>query len=145
MRDKFEITTLEGEKKIVQFFNSIDDLPIKRYQLIQKYILIDLNIGSSFSDILKHLQKFDSFIEVKDYESLAIERENMLMNYNFLLEGEVTKSYVLASFIKSINGVQVDVTEESIEDYVDLIENSDLKVSDLRSLTESQKKSLVSS
>ena len=70
---------------IFTFYESLDDLPIKNYNLLQKYALIDLGIGSDLSDVVRHHTRFNQLLEVKDYESLYVENENLMINYNFLL------------------------------------------------------------
>jgi len=139
-----EITNLETEEKIkVTFYTDIETLPIKRYQLIQKYSLIDAGIGSTLEDIVNKFAKFDHFLEAKDFESLSVERENILMNINFMLEESSTTSYLLASMVKSINGEKVDVTDENIDELVDMFECSDITFGQVKELTSKQKKSLI--
>jgi hypothetical protein len=139
-----EITNLETEEKIkVTFYTDIETLPIRRYQLIQKYSLIDAGIGSTLEDIVNKFAKFDHFLEAKDFESLSVERENILMNINFMLEESSTTSYLLASMVKSINGEKVDVTDENIDELVDMFECSDITFSQVKELTSKQKKSLI--
>jgi len=139
-----EITNLETEEKIkVTFYTDIETLPIKRYQLIQKYSLIDAGIGSTLEDIVNKFAKFDHFLEAKDFESLSVERENILMNINFMLEESSTTSYLLASMVKSINGEKVEVTDENIDELVDMFECSDITFGQVKELTSKQKKSLI--
>jgi hypothetical protein len=139
-----EITNLETEEKIkVTFYTDIETLPIRRYQLIQKYSLIDAGIGSTLEDIVNKFAKFDHFLEAKDFESLSVERENILMNINFMLEESSTTSYLLASMVKSINGEKVDVTDENIDELVDMFECSDITFGQVKELTSKQKKSLI--
>jgi hypothetical protein len=138
------VINVDGEQKTLTFFKSINELPIKRFQLTQRYSLIDAGIGSTLNDIIRHFSRLDQFIEVKDYDSIVAERENLLMNYQFLLSNEYVKSYVFASLIKSVDGVNVDITDDNIDEYVEMLENSDLIVSQVETLTEFQKKSLMS-
>jgi hypothetical protein len=139
-----EITNLETEEKIkVTFYTDIETLPIRRYQLIQKYSLIDAGIGSTLEDIVNKFAKFDHFLEAKDFESLSVERENILMNINFMLEESSTTSYLLASMVKSINGEKVEVTDENIDELVDMFECSDITFGQVKELTSKQKKSLI--
>jgi hypothetical protein len=143
MTDKITINVGDNQHTLT-FFKSINELPIKRFQLIQRYALIDSGIGSTLNDVIRHFSRLDQFIEVKDYESIVAERENLLMNYQFMLTNQYIKSYVFASLIKSIDGVNVDITDDNIDDYVQMLENSDLTISQVEDITDSQKKSLMS-
>jgi hypothetical protein len=137
------VINVGGEQKTLTFFKSINELPIKRFQLVQRYCLIDSGIGSTLNDVIRHFSRLDQFIEVKDYDSIVAERENMLMSYQFMLTDQYIKSYVFASLIKSIDGVAINITDDNIDDYVQMLENSDLTISQVEDITESQKKSLM--
>lgn len=132
-----------GEDVIIQFYDSVETLPIKRYQLLQKYSLIDGGIGSTFEDILRHFQKFDNFIEVKDMDSLLIERENLMMNFSFILDEKSTATYMLATMIKSVNNQTTEVNDENIDELVELLECLDISYHEIERVIETQKKSLV--
>ena len=135
-----KITLSDGTVKEVQFFKSINDLPIKRYQLLQRYALIDAGIGSTQEDIIRHLTRMDEFIGAKDIESISIERENMLMNFTFMLGEEYVKSYVFATLIKKIDGEVIDISDENIDELVEMLEGSDITVGMIDDITSLQKK-----
>ena len=129
--------------KQVTFYDTIDELPIKRYNLLNKYSLIDLGIGSDVSDIVRHHSRFNQFLELKDYESLYVENENLMINYNFILSAKNIKGYVLASLIKEIDGEKVDVSDSTIEEYVDFLERSELTIGQLEQYTDNLKKNFL--
>jgi hypothetical protein len=129
--------------KQVTFYDTIDELPIKRYNLLNKYSLIDLGIGSDVSDIVRHHSRFNQFLELKDYESLYVENENLMINYNFILSSKNIKGYVLASLIKDIDGEKVDVSDSTIEEYVDFLEQSSLTIGQLEQYTDNLKKNFL--
>lgn len=128
---------------IFTFYENIDDLPIKNYNLLQKYALIDLGIGSDLSDVVRHHVRFNQLLEVKDYDSLYIENENLMINYNFLLSSKNIKGYVLASLLKEVDGAKVQVTDDTIESYVDMLEASTITFGELESYTTDLKKKLT--
>lgn len=132
-----------SEQVTIQFYDSIETLPIKRYQLLQKYSLIDGGIGSSMEDVIGHFQKFDNFIGVNDMESLSVERENLMMNFSFILGMDSTATYMLASMIKTIDNKTIDVNDETIDELVELLECLDISHHEIRQVIETQKKSLV--
>lgn len=129
--------------KQVTFYDTIDELPIKRYNLLNKYSLIDLGIGSDISDIVRHHSRFNQFLELKDFDSLYVENENLMINYNFILSSKNIKGYVLASLIKDIDGEKVDVSDSTIEKYVDFLEQSDLTIGQLEDYTDNLKKNFL--
>jgi hypothetical protein len=141
--DNIKITTVEGDTKELQLFKSINDLPIQRYQLLQKYSLIDAGIGSTYEDVIRHLSRMDDFIQVSDMESITTERENMLMNFNFMLTEQYVKSYVFACLIKKIDGELVEVTDDTIDELVYMLEGSDITVGMIDNITSLQKKTIT--
>jgi hypothetical protein len=135
---------IETNKEVtIEFYDTIETLPIKRYQLLQKYSLIDGGIGSTMEDVLRHFNKFDNFLEAGDLESIAVERENLLMNFSFIIDGESTFLYMLGAMIKSIDGVAQDVNDDTIDELVDLIECLDISYYEVDKVVEAQKKSLL--
>tara|TARA_R110000822_G_scaffold300126_2_gene423445 strand:- start:2361 stop:2792 length:432 start_codon:yes stop_codon:yes gene_type:complete len=129
-----------GEQKTLTLYKNINELPIKRYQLLQKYSLIDAGIGSTTDDIIRHLHRMDEFIQVGDMESVSTERENMLMNFNFMLGENYVKSYVFAAMIKRIDGEQIEVTDDNIDELIALLDSSDITVGMIDDITALQKK-----
>lgn len=136
---------VNGEEKKLEFFTSIKELPIKRFNLLQKYTLIDASVGSTIADIERHFTRLDQFIEAKDWESVEIERENMFMNYQFMLGQNYVKGYVFASMIKKIDGQVIDVDDSNIDELVNMLECSSIITGDLEHLVDTQKKSLMRS
>jgi hypothetical protein len=132
----------DKEYKVV-FYSDVTNLPIKRYQLIQKYSLIDAGIGSTISDVLRHYTKLDKFIEVKDYDALFVERENLHMNLLNILSEENTTLYLFASLVESIDGETVTVNDDTIDELVDLIERCDLSYGVLKDVVDFKKKVLT--
>lgn len=145
MQKNIKITLDTGEEKVLTFYDSIDTLPIKRYQLVQKYSLIDAGIGSTLNDVLTKFAKFDHFLQEGDLESLATERENMLINLNYMLSEKSTIGYLLASMIKSINGNIIELSDDNIDELVEMLERSDIEFKDVKEISENQKKSLITS
>jgi hypothetical protein len=135
-----KIKTSKGE---LQFFDNVETLPIKRYNMLQKYALIDLGVGSDISDIVRHHTRFNQLLELKDYDSLYTENENLMINYTFLLGENNVKGYTLASMLKSVDGQNITVTEDNIGDYVDLLQESDITFGQLSEYVSNLKKKLM--
>jgi hypothetical protein len=138
-----KVTVADGTVKNLTLYKNISELPIKRYQLLQKYSLIDAGIGSTYDDIIRHLNRMDEFISVSDMESISIERENMLMNFNFMLGEQYVKSYVFGCMIKKIDGELIEVTDDNIDELIALLDSSDITVGMIDDITTIQKKTSI--
>ena len=139
----FKITLDSGEQKVLTFYDSIETMPIKRYQMVQKYSLIDAGIGSTLNDVMTKFAKMDHFLEVGDLEAISTERENLLININYMLMEKNTIAYLLASMIKSVDGVVVEINDDTIDELVEMLERSDIKYEDVKEISDKQKKSLI--
>jgi len=99
----------------IEFYQSPEDLPIKRFQRFNKYVLIDVEVGQTFEDYDQRTHKAVAFLR-KDMKEEAIrELENRRQMVFNAFEEYSPKHYALALMVKSINGVSYsDITEEGL-------------------------------
>lgn len=101
--------------KIEFYDGDITELPVTRFQVFSKYVLMDSKIGGTLSDIDEHIGRLMHYIE-KDPKKALIEVQNMRLNMYFILEGINPKQKAFAALIYKINGVpQNDLTDEGIK------------------------------
>ncbi|AHK11383.1 tail assembly chaperone [Flavobacterium sp. phage 1/32] len=103
--------------KEIIFYDSPENLPIKRFQRFNKYVLIDVEVGQSFEDYDQRTHKAVAFLR-KDMKEEAIkELENRRQMVYNAFEEYSPKHYALALMVKSINGqVFTDITEKGLEE-----------------------------
>lgn len=93
--------------KIIQVYDSIDEMPIVNFQKYNKYLLIDSGIGSDVDDIDSHIVKIAKFINLKDSKKALQELQNMRQNL-YMINSEISPKYLaFAALIHSINGKRV--------------------------------------
>ena len=126
----------------VEIYDSIDDLPILRYQKFNKCLLIDSGIGSSVNDIDSHITKIAKFITLDNKESALQELQNMRQNF-FMITSEISPKYLaFGVMVKSVNGVeQLDLSDEALKA---LVERLNINNSLLSKIVEDIKKNLES-
>ena len=135
-----------GEPRTISFHETIDTLPIKQYQLVQKFSLIDLGVGSNIHDINRHMSRFDQFLDAKDYDSLTLERQNLHINFGFMLDNQVIPLYMLSAMTESLDNQPISIrTSNDVDKIYALLETSDISYGVVRDTVENQKKSLVTS
>lgn len=124
----------------VEIYDSIDDLPILRYQKFNKCLLIDSGIGSSVNDIDSHITKIAKFITLDNKESALQELQNMRQNF-FMITSEISPKYLaFGVMVKSVNGVeQLDLSDEALKA---LVERLNINNSLLSKIVEDIKKKL---
>ena len=103
-------------KKIVQVYDSIDEMPIVNFQKYNKYLLIDLGIGSDADDIDAHIVKIAKFIKANNNNKALQELQNMRQNM-YMVNSEISPKYLaFAALIHSIDGKEVnDLSDDSLK------------------------------
>lgn len=109
---------IKGHK--VVFYDSIKQMPIRRYQQSNKYLMIASDIGSDFADFDKRTLKVMEFLKkgmlgeaVKEMENRRQTIWNAYKNYN-------PQGMSLALLVKSIDGrPRNDISDEGLEKTLD--------------------------
>lgn len=106
--------TITINKHEVVFYESSEDLPILRYNKLNKFLMMDNGIGSSIEDFDKRMSMAVNFIS-KDMKDFAIqELENTrIFVYNSLQEYS-PRNNALAMLVHSIDGEVVDITGDGL-------------------------------
>lgn len=132
---------IKGHK--VVFFDSIKQMPIRRYQQSNKYLMIASDIGSDFADFDKRTLKVMEFLKkgmlgeaVKEMENRRQTIWNAYKNYN-------PQGMSLALLVKSIDGrPRNDISDEGLEKTLDELNRIGFSYDDMiENLSEVKKKS----
>lgn len=106
----------------VEIYDSVDEMPMERFHVMNKYLIIESGIGSSFQDFHSHLSLIKAFVEVNDKESAYTELENLSLSLNFGLNGENFSGMAFCATIKTINGKEIhDISDEGLKRTLQMI------------------------
>jgi len=108
---------LKGTK--ITVYDSIDEMPIKRFDEFNKALLIDANVGSSVYDLDKRFQTMFNFLEAGDNDNALKEHSNLRIAFHNASIGNNTRADAFASLIYSFNGFKVGSVEMTNEDVMD--------------------------
>lgn len=109
----------------VELYDSIDELPIVRYNKYNKLMLIETGVGSDLNDINSHVNKIKGFMNKSDNKSAFIELDNLRQNLYFISQSMSPKYLAFAVLVKSIDGViQFDLSEESLKKIIDVLSSA---------------------
>ncbi len=109
------MTTYEIAGQKIVLYSSIKEMPIKLYNLAQRYLLQDMGIGSDMPAIDEHFKTLDSFLAANKVDDAIKERENMRFAFYTMLEQVNYRSLTFGCHIFSVDGVEItDRSEESI-------------------------------
>lgn len=107
----------------VEIFDSIDELPIRRFQKYNKYMLIDSGVGSDIQDIIDHIEKAKIYIKANP-NMAYIELENMRQAI-YLVAEEISPKYMaFAVLVNKIDGETMDdLTDAGLRHVLDLLQD----------------------
>lgn len=91
----------------VEIYDSIDEMPILRFQKYNKYMLIDSGVGSDIQDILDHIQRTQIYI--KSNPEMAYTEMQNLRQAIYLVGQEMSPKYMaFAVLVYKIDGKVMD-------------------------------------
>jgi len=101
-----------GKYKL-EFFDSIDSLPMQRFNAFNKYVMLDAELGATVFDFDKIITRVIEFVSKDMKEEAQKELMNIRLVYNNILNGNDTKGLAFASLIKKINGDELEDFSQS--------------------------------
>lgn len=92
---------------VVEIYDAIDEMPIRRFQKYNKYLLIDSGVGSDLQDILDHVERAKIYIKANPNMAIT-ELENMKQAI-YLVSEEISPKYMaFAVLVNKIDGSPAD-------------------------------------
>ena len=132
--------TVKIGRNTVEVYDSIDELPIKRFHKFNKYMLVDSGIGSDLNDINGHIARITKFIHTNKADALK-ELENLRQSLYMVSEETNIKHLSFAILIHKINGQEVyDISDDNIKRIMKRL--ADVKRGFLDGLIEAVKKKI---
>lgn len=107
--------TVQVGKYKLEIYDSIEDLPIRRFHKFNKFLLIDSGVGSDFNDVNTKISKISRYIDRGDSKNAKIELENIRQALYLITEETNARHLSFVPLIKSINGEPFeDISDENI-------------------------------
>ena len=92
--------TIEIGKYKVELYDSIDELPIKRFHKFNKYLLVDAGVGSDLNDINDKIGRIMRFVELSDKINANMELENLRQALYLVSQGTNVRHLALMVLVK---------------------------------------------
>ena len=106
----------------VKLYQTIDETPIKNYHLMNKYLMIDADIGSNMGDVDGHIKDSLIFLNAGDIEKAKEEIMNMRQLFWLMFEEKNPTHLSFACLIHSIDGeVLKDLSETNLLHVIDTL------------------------
>ena len=111
---------LEGHR--VELYNSIEDLPIKRFHKYNKCLLVDAGIGSDLSAFDGHIERVVRYIKSDKRDEAAKEMENMRQNIYLMMQSVSPQHMAFACLVHSIDGkCYDDMSDDGLQKVLTLL------------------------
>lgn len=127
-------------KHTVEMYDSIDELPIQRFQKYNKYLLIDSGVGSDLQDVLNHIERAKIYIKANPVMA-ATELENLRQSIYFVTEEMSPKYMAFAVLVNKIDGKEMnDMSDAGLKKVLEIL--SEAKKGWLDGILDSVKKKI---
>lgn len=111
--------TLKIGRHKVEVYNSIDEMPVSRYHLLSKLLLVDSGVGATVGDVDAHLAKAIEYLKAGVTSSAVQELENLRQSVYMIEKGVDPKSKAFAALVARIDGEDVgDLSDEGLDETV---------------------------
>lgn len=131
---------------LVELYDSLDELPIIRFNEYNRYVMIDSGIGSDMEAANTHINTAIRHIAKGDKENAYQVLNNLRNNLHFVVEGTSPKMNAFVCLIKSINGREVtDLSDYNIQKILKKLNNKGLTIGMVEGFLEAVKKKLMRS
>lgn len=114
--------TIELAGHSVMLYDSIDELPIKRFHVYNRYLLVDAGVGSDISDFDNHVERVVQYFKNGDAANACKELDNLRQNVYLVLSQQNVKHLSLACLVKQIDGVRYDdLSQEGLQKVIEVL------------------------
>lgn len=135
------MVTAKIGKHTVEFYDTIEELPIVRFHKYQKLLLVDAGVGSDISAFDQHIEKTRRFLMAGKLEQAQQELENMRQCVFLIQSGVNPKHRAFAALVTKIDGE--DCTDIGDDALVAITEKlNDVPESELTAQLEAVKKKI---
>ena len=108
-------------KHTVEMYDSIDELPIQRFQKYNKYLLIDSGVGSDLQDVLNHIERAKIYIKANPVMA-ATELENLRQSIYLVTEEMSPKYMAFAVLVNKIDGEEMkDLSDAGLKKVLEIL------------------------
>ena len=104
-----------GQHKVTMY-ESIEELPIERFQKYNKMLMIDAGLGSDLTALDAHLAKVSEFIKAGELNNAATEMDNLRQTLFNVQNGQTPHFLSLIPLMAEIDGEPLtDISDENLQ------------------------------
>lgn len=104
----------------LEFYDSIEEIPIRNFHKFNKYLLIESGVGSDLDSINAKINRIIWFIQKKDDRNAVLELNNIRQGFHLISQNLNLEHLATVALLKSIDGKPVE--NHSLETHKKLVE-----------------------
>ena len=133
--------TFKKRKTEVIFYDSIEEMPHRRYMKFNKEMMRSNEVGNTMADVIKRINRAMGFIGANEGDKAMKELSNARMAFNYSQAELEPKGLALAAMVKSINGVEVeDITTSGLQNTLEVLQRIGITKKELEHTADGIKK-----
>lgn len=102
--------------KVLELYDSVDEMPIANFQKYNRFMLLDAGIGSDIDSVDKHIAKVAKLLSRDSKADAVQELQNLRQNLYMIISDISPRQMAFAALIKSIDGKQVfDLSDDNLK------------------------------
>jgi len=134
------VETKNGKHQI-KFYDSIRQLPMRRYQKFNKFMMIASQVGESIEDYDMRTQRAIQYLNANDIKNAGIELENRRQNVHHALSEYSPKGMALAIMVYSIDGnLYENYDDETLNSVIDELDKIGFDIEQVNEVVSEVKK-----
>ena len=128
-------------KHSVELHDDISQLPVKRYHVFNRMLLVDAGIGGDITDFDRHIERVMAYNRKEQRENLLLELKNLRQSVYFILNGINPKLMAFATLVTKLDGKWCDdLTDDGLRKVVEIL--GDVPIADVTASYEAVKKKI---
>lgn len=98
---------------MIEFYETIDDIPIERYHMFTRYLMQISGIGNDIDAVLLRLQSIDFHLRAKNFNKAIDEKNNLVLTFMSIFEQLDYKLIAMSAMVKKIDNEEVEIHSET--------------------------------
>lgn len=109
----------------VELYDDISQLPVKRYHVFNRMLLVDAGIGSDIGDFDRHIERIRAYDGKEQKDNLLAELQNLRQSVYFIINNINPKLMAFAALVVKIDGtVCDDLSDDGLRKVLELINDA---------------------
>ena len=136
--------TLTHNRHEIKIYDSVEELPINRFQDFNRWLMLDAGIGSDAESINLRLGNIAKLLNLEEKNEALKEVANLSQSMAFVMSKLSPEFNAFICLCDSINGKKVnDLSDEGIKGYIEILSRTKVPIWKVREWLEEAKKKLT--